>query len=168
MASEKKIVTIAALKRRLRADRQAGKTIAFTNGCFDILHVGHVAYLEAARKRNRILVVGLNSDRSVSRIKGPDRPINPELSRARVLAALACVDYVILFNEETPYDLIKAVGPDVLIKGGDWTVDNVVGADIVKAKGGRVEIISYIPDVSTTGIIAKIKDRMYTQQGHKL
>lgn len=159
MKSAQKIVSATTLLRRLRRERQAGKTIAFTNGCFDILHIGHVAYLETAKKKNRVLVVGLNSDSSVRKIKGPTRPVNSEMSRARVLAALACVDYVVLFSDETPYELIKAVKPDVLIKGGDWAPDTVVGADIVKAHGGKVEIISYIPDFSTTGIIDKIKGK---------
>lgn len=159
MKSAQKIVSVTTLLRRLRRERQAGKTIAFTNGCFDILHIGHVAYIETAKKKNRVLVVGLNSDSSVRKIKGPTRPVNSEMSRARVLAALACVDYVVLFSDETPYELIKAVKPDVLIKGGDWAPDTVVGAEVVKAYGGKVEIIAYIPDFSTTGIIDKIKGK---------
>ena len=157
MASEKKIVTVSALKRRLAHDRRQGKQIAFTNGCFDILHVGHVVYLEAAKKKNRVLIVGLNSDASVQKIKGPTRPVNAENDRARVLAALSCVDYVTIFSDETPYALIKAVQPDVLIKGGDWAPGQVVGADIVQAKGGKVEIITYRPEFSTTKIIKKIQ-----------
>lgn len=162
MNSSSKIISVTALKRHLRRERQSGKTIAFTNGCFDILHSGHVVYLEAAKRTNRVLIIGLNNDRSVRRLKGPTRPINPEASRARVLAALTCVDYVILFAEDTPYELIKAVKPDILIKGGDWKPEHVIGADVVKANGGKVEIISYVPDCSTTGIITKIQKRYRT------
>jgi len=159
LKSAQKIVSLSSLKRRVSQDRRAGKTVAFTNGCFDILHSGHVTYLETAKKKDRVLIVGLNSDASVRKIKGPSRPVNCEQNRARVLAALACVDYVTIFNEETPYELIKAVQPDVLIKGADWKADQVAGADIVKARGGKVELISYVPNCSTTGIIAKINKR---------
>jgi rfaE bifunctional protein nucleotidyltransferase chain/domain len=152
--SAKKIVGAAALKVKLSALRRQGYTIAFTNGCFDLMHLGHVQYLEAAKsKGKRILIVGLNSDKSISAIKGPNRPICPQKSRAAVMASLACVDFVVIFNEETPYKLIKTLQPDVLIKGADWKGKRVAGDDIVK----KVEFIKYIPGFSTTNIIEKIK-----------
>lgn len=157
MVSKNKILKLPALKRKVAALRKAGRIIAFTNGCFDILHYGHISYLETAKKNDRILVVGLNSDRSVRKIKGPGRPINHELNRAGVLAALACVDFVTLFEEETPYALIKAVQPDILIKGADWKGQGAVGTDIVKARGGKVEFIKYLPNLSTTYMIKKIE-----------
>ena len=148
-----KIVSKEELKKKLSALRRQGKTVVFTNGCFDLMHLGHVAYLQAAKRGSRILVVGLNSDRSIRRIKGPSRPICPQKSRAAVLAALSCVDFVVIFNEDTPYSLIKAVNPDVLIKGADWKGKQIVGADIVK----KVELIKYVKGFSTTGIIEKIR-----------
>ena len=120
MSLADKIVRKEALLNKLSILRREGKAIAFTNGCFDVMHLGHVTYLETAKKGSRILVVGLNSDASIRRIKGPSRPICPQKSRAAVLAALSCVDFVVIFNEDTPYNLIKAVHPDVLIKGADW------------------------------------------------
>jgi D-beta-D-heptose 7-phosphate kinase/D-beta-D-heptose 1-phosphate adenosyltransferase len=157
MTSKNKILKFHALKRKITELRQKGRVIAFTNGCFDILHYGHISYLESAKKKDRILIIGLNSDRSVKKIKGPGRPINHELNRAGVLAALSCVDFVTLFDEETPHDLIKAVQPDVLIKGADWKGKGAVGSDIVKARGGKVEFIKYVPNLSTTNTIKKIK-----------
>jgi rfaE bifunctional protein nucleotidyltransferase chain/domain len=152
-----KIVKIAVLKRHINRWRQKGTAIAFTNGCFDILHYGHVQYLEKAKKEDRVLVVGLNSDASVRRIKGPGRPVNPQDLRAGVLAALACVDYVILFEEDTPCRLIRDVQPDILIKGADWKGKEIVGRDIVKARGGKIELISYIKGLSTTRTISKLR-----------
>ena len=149
---ENKIIGLQALKVKLSALRRQGKTIAFTNGCFDLMHMGHVSYLQAAKKGNRVLVVGLNSDKSISRIKGPNRPICPQKSRAAVMAALECVDFVVIFNEDTPYNLIKAVKPDILVKGADWKGKEVVGSDIAK----KIELIKYIPGFSTTNIIEKI------------
>jgi D-beta-D-heptose 7-phosphate kinase/D-beta-D-heptose 1-phosphate adenosyltransferase len=132
--------------------------IAFTNGCFDILHYGHVSYLEAAKKKDRVLIVGMNSDASVRSLnKAPDRPIVPQDQRAAVLAGLACVDFVILFDEPTPAKLIAALKPGILIKGADWKGKEVAGADVVKANGGRVEFITYIERLSTTNIIEKIR-----------
>lgn len=160
MNSRRKIVKLEALKRKIRQASRTRKKIAFTNGCFDILHAGHVEYLEAAKKKDRILIVGLNSDSSVKKIKGSNRPINPEGQRASVLAALECVDYVTIFKEETPYQLIKAIGPDVLIKGADWKSKGVVGADIIKANGGKVELIRYVQGVSTTKVLKTIKKRV--------
>jgi len=151
-----KIVTVATLKRHLEQERRKRKKIAFTNGCFDILHAGHVSYLEKAKGQNRVLIVGLNSDASVRKIKGPKRPIVDQKNRARLLAALNCVDYVVFFNEPTPLKLIKAVSPDVLIKGADWKERDVVGADVVKQNGGKVELIRFIAGLSTTNIIETI------------
>ena len=130
--------------------------VVFTNGCFDILHPGHVDYLQRARDLGSCLVVGLNSDASVRRLKGALRPVNDEASRALVLAALACVDYVVLFEEDTPYELIKAVRPDILVKGGDWSVDRIVGRDLVEERGGRVLSIPLLEGYSTTAIVDRI------------
>jgi len=153
-----KIIGLQSLKKKLSALRRSGKTIAFTNGCFDLMHVGHVKYLDAAKKGNRILVVGLNSDKSVQKLdKGPGRPICPQASRAAVLAALASVDFVVVFNEETPYNLIKAIEPDVLIKGADYKGQAVVGEDIVKARGGKLELVKFVKGFSTSNIIEKIR-----------
>jgi rfaE bifunctional protein nucleotidyltransferase chain/domain len=129
------------------------KTIVFTNGCFDIIHAGHVQYLEQAKQLGEILIIGLNSDASVKRLKGSLRPFNTEQDRAIVLAALAAVDYIIIFAEDTPYELIKQIQPDVLVKGGDWAVDKIVGADIVQAKGGKVLSLPYKEGLSSTNLI---------------
>ncbi len=139
---------IQKLSRRLRAE---GKKIVFTNGCFDILHAGHVRYLRQARRLGDVLIVGLNSDRSVSAIK-PGRPINSEKNRAAVLAGLAAVDYVVVFSEKTPYNLIKALKPDVLVKGGDWKKEDIIGSDIAK----ETYSLPFVKGISTTRIIEKI------------
>ena len=158
MTTSSKVIKLPALKKKLALLRRQKREIAFTNGCFDILHYGHVSYLEAAKKRDRILIVGMNSDASVRSLdKGSDRPIVPQDQRAAVLAGLACVDLVVLFDEPTPAKLIAAVKPDVLIKGADWKGKEVAGADVVKAHGGRVEFITYVDRLSTTNIIAKIR-----------
>ena len=149
-----KILSPARLREILKKRR--GKTIVFTNGCFDILHIGHVKYLKAAKSKGDILIVGLNADRSVRRLKGPSRPLTPQNERAQILAALECVDFVVLFNEDTPERLIRMLQPDVLVKGGDWPLDKIVGADIVRAKKGRVLAIPYVKNRSTTGLIHKI------------
>ena len=159
MDTRKKIVSWSALKRRITVARRQGIRIGFTNGCFDILHSGHVRYLESAKKKSRLLVIGLNSDSSVKRIKGPQRPVNSQEQRAEVLAALACVDLVAIFEEDTPYELISRVIPDVLIKGADWKGREVVGSDIVRANGGKVELIKYFPQFSTTKTIKRIIKR---------
>ena len=143
-----------AVVERLRADH---KTVAFTNGVFDLLHPGHVRYLQHARNLGDALVVGVNSDRSVRRNKGPDRPINPEAERAEVLAALACVDAVAIFDEETPFEIISALEPDVLVKGADWAEDAIVGRDIVEARGGRVVRVDIEPGYSTTAILDRVR-----------
>lgn len=140
---------------RFRKDNQ-DKKIVFTNGCFDILHVGHKRYLQQAAALGDILVIGVNSDDSVRRLKGPDRPVNNEQDRAEILSALGFVDYVVIFDEDTPYDLIKQIQPDVLVKGGDYKPEEVVGKDIVEARGGRLELISFVEGKSTTNIINKI------------
>lgn len=151
-----KVLSLDELRPVVARRQRAGQKCVFTNGCFDILHAGHVAYLEEARKCGDFLVVGLNSDESVRIIKGPFRPINPEGLRASVLAGLESVDYVVLFDEPTPLGLIEALGPDCLVKGADWDEDEIVGAAFVKAKGGRVVRIPFVHDVSTTKIIGKI------------
>ena len=133
--------------------------IAFTNGCFDLLHAGHVQYLEEARRAADCLVVGLNSDASVRlQGKGDGRPVNPQADRARVLAGLGCVDFVVIFDEPTPLELIRAIRPDVLVKGADWPEDQIVGSTEVKASGGRVLRIELAPGRSTTGIIERIRN----------
>ncbi len=155
---EAKILPLETLLPLLEEARELGQKIVFTNGCFDLLHAGHVSYLEAARKEGDLLVVGLNTDRSVRKIKGPGRPLNPEGFRARVLAGLAAVDFVVLFHEETPERLIRAIKPDVLVKGADWPEDKIVGAPFVKSYGGRIVRIPFEFDVSTTKIVTKIRD----------
>ncbi|WP_457639988.1 D-glycero-beta-D-manno-heptose 1-phosphate adenylyltransferase [Persephonella sp.] len=137
--------------------KKEGKKIVFTNGCFDIIHAGHVDYLEKAKALGDVLVVGLNSDSSIKRIKGADRPVNIQEHRKRVLEALKPVDLVIVFDEDTPERLIKQVKPDVLVKGGDWSVENIVGADFVKSYGGEVKTINFVYDISTTKIIEKAR-----------
>ena len=143
-----------ALVERLRS---AGKTIVFTNGVFDLLHVGHVRYLQRARDLGDALLIGLNSDRCVRQIKGPERPITTESERAEVLEALGCVDGVVVFDEATPRNLIAAIQPDVLVKGADWAEDAIVGRDIVEARGGRVVRVALEAGHSTSAIIAKIR-----------
>jgi rfaE bifunctional protein nucleotidyltransferase chain/domain len=143
-----------ALVERLRS---AGKTIVFTNGVFDLLHVGHLRYLQRARGLGDALLVGVNSDRSVRLIKGPDRPINSEAERAEVLEALACVDAVVIFDEATPREVIAVLQPDVLVKGADWAEDAIVGRDLVEARGGRVVRVAIEPGHSTTTIVERIR-----------
>ena len=150
---QKKIISRSQLASYIHKFRTTKKKIAFTNGTFDILHRGHVTYLEKAKKEADILFVGVNSDASVKSYKGPDRPINPEKDRMCVLAALACVDYVILFTEPTPLNLIKAIKPDVLIKGADWKINQIAGAKEVKSWGGKVKRIPMVPGRSTTRLI---------------
>lgn len=137
--------------------QQQGKTVGFTNGCFDILHAGHVTYLSQAAQLADVLVIGLNSDASVQRLKGPTRPVNTQHDRAVVLSSLKAVDYVCIFDEDTPYELIKAIQPDVLVKGGDYLVEQIVGADIVSARGGRVLSLPFVEGKSTTSIIERMK-----------
>jgi rfaE bifunctional protein nucleotidyltransferase chain/domain len=147
----------AALERFVRAARAAGRRIVFTNGVFDLLHPGHVRYLKAARAHGDVLIVGLNSDASVRRNKGPERPILPEKERAEVVAALACVDAVSIFDDDTPADIIRRVQPDVLVKGSDWPADQIVGRDTVEARGGRVILEPLEQGYSTSAIIDKAR-----------
>jgi rfaE bifunctional protein nucleotidyltransferase chain/domain len=155
----KNILTLEALKKELEHLRKQKKKVVFTNGCFDIIHRGHIEYLSKAKALGDVLVVGVNSDSSVKRIKGPNRPIVAEEDRMYVLANLRPVDYVCLFQEDTPYELISAIIPDVLVKGADWDISKIVGRDIVEATGGRVATIEFVPNRSTTSIIEKILER---------
>jgi rfaE bifunctional protein nucleotidyltransferase chain/domain len=152
---ENKLSSVSSLVRKLARRRHGGK-IVFTNGCFDILHVGHVDYLQKAKKLGDTLVVGLNSDASVRRLKGKGRPVNKQADRARVLSGLSCVDHVVIFNEDTPYELIKALRPDTLVKGGDWKTRDIVGSDLVRSFGGKVARIAFVKGYSTTALIKKI------------
>ena len=136
----------------------AGGCVVFTNGVFDLLHPGHVRYLTAARALGDLLIVGINADASVKRLqKGPDRPINPEGERAEVIAALCCVDAVVIFGEDTPHDIVSAIQPDILVKGADWAADAIIGRDVVEARGGRVERIALAPGYSTTAILERLR-----------
>jgi rfaE bifunctional protein nucleotidyltransferase chain/domain len=138
--------------------RSQGKKLVFTNGCFDLLHRGHVHVLREAKACGDLLITGINSDSSVKQIKGPARPVLPESDRCELLGAMEMVDFVILFNEPDPHDLISALRPDVLVKGGDWNVEKIIGADLVEETGGRVVVIPYIKGFSTTEIIERIKN----------
>ncbi len=137
--------------------RSENKKIIFTNGCFDLLHIGHVTYLEEAKKLGDILIVGINTDDSVKKLKGPSRPIQNENDRCRILAALKAVDHTILFSEETPLNLIKSIKPDVLVKGGDWKTEQIIGSDFVISNGGMVKSLGFVGNKSTTAIIEKSK-----------
>lgn len=150
-------ITREQLARRLERERQLGRRIVFTNGCFDLLHVGHVRCLRKARALGDLLVVGVNSDRSVARVKGPGRPIVPEAERAEMVGALGCVDYVTLFDEETPEELISSVAPDILVKGGDWRPGEVVGREFVEERGGKVVIIPLEQGYSTSSLVERIR-----------
>jgi D-beta-D-heptose 7-phosphate kinase/D-beta-D-heptose 1-phosphate adenosyltransferase len=147
---------IAAL---IAVEKAGGRKTGFTNGCFDILHVGHVRYLTMARKSCDLLVIGLNSDGSVRRLKGDERPVNGHAERAEVLAALECVDYVTVFEQDTPRELIRSITPDMIFKGGDWKKEDVVGADHVEEHGGEVRIIPFVEGFSTTNTIRKLKGK---------
>ena len=154
--SGSKVKKLSSLKRIAVALKKKGRKIVFTNGCFDILHYGHVMYLEKARRTGDCLIVGINSDLSVKRIKGPHRPVVNEFDRARVLAGLESVDFVAIFNEETPLKLIKALKPDLLIKGSDWKNKGIVGSDFVRSYGGKVLTVKLAKGRSTTNLIKKI------------
>jgi rfaE bifunctional protein nucleotidyltransferase chain/domain len=151
IVAREQLVAIGAQARR------DGRRVVFTNGCFDLLHVGHVRYLAAARDAGDLLLVGINDDASVRRSKGPARPLVPAAARAEVVAALAAVDYVTLFAEDTPYELIRALLPDVLVKGGDWAADRVVGRDVVEAHGGSVLLIPVVAGFSTTTLLDRLR-----------
>jgi D-glycero-beta-D-manno-heptose 1-phosphate adenylyltransferase len=153
-----KVLSRSEVVSALTTKRTEGQRVVFTNGCFDLMHVGHTRYLQAARNLGDLLVVGVNTDRSLHALnKGSDRPIVPERQRAEVLAALACVDYVVLFDEPDPGRLITEIQPDVLVKGGDWTPDKIVGRETVEARGGVVTTIPLVPGVSTTALVEKIR-----------
>ncbi len=137
--------------------KEEGKKLVFTNGCFDIIHRGHVSYLNRAKALGDYLVVALNSDESVKRLKGEGRPINKLVDRAYVIANLKAVDFVVSFEEDTPFEIISAIIPDILVKGGDWDINNIVGRDVVESHGGKVYSLPYIENYSTTGIINKMK-----------
>ena len=156
MDTRSKIIDPLTLADRLSSLRSAGKLVVFTNGCFDILHIGHVRYLSAAKNEGDLLVVGLNSDQSVRRIKGKRRPIVKQDHRSEILASLQVVDYVTLFDEPDPLKLIQLLKPSILVKGEDWSEDKIIGADIVKANGGRVVRVPLAGDASTSGIIERI------------
>ena len=153
-----KIRDVAAAKTLVNQWKQEGKKVVFTNGCFDILHLGHVDYLEKARALGDKLVVGLNSDDSVGRFKGPNRPIQDQNSRAHVLASLQFIDLVVFFNEDTPLKLITELVPAILAKGSDYLAENIIGADVVKKNGGVVKTIDFVPGYSTSRIIEKIRE----------
>ncbi|MEN8200929.1 MAG: D-glycero-beta-D-manno-heptose 1-phosphate adenylyltransferase, partial [Thermodesulfobacteriota bacterium] len=152
-----KIYSLDELARVVSRRKKTGQKIVFTNGCFDIIHAGHVDYLEKARRQGDFLVLGLNNDQSIRSIKGPERPVNEESLRARVLAALGCVDGIVLFGEDTPINLITSLCPDVLVKGADWEESQIVGAAEVKAGGGRVERIPFTNPTSTSAMIERIR-----------
>jgi D-beta-D-heptose 7-phosphate kinase/D-beta-D-heptose 1-phosphate adenosyltransferase len=155
-----KVMAREQLVPLLHAARTQGKRIVFTNGCFDLMHVGHTRYLQAAKALGDVLVVGVNSDASVRSLnKAPDRPIVTEAQRAEVVAALGCVDYVAIFSEPDPLNLITAVQPDVLVKGGDWDIDRIIGRGVVEQRGGVVRTIPLVPDMSTTSLIQQIRSQ---------
>jgi len=156
MPKNEKIVTRQQIQEITARLRNAGRKIVFTNGCFDILHIGHLELLEAARGRGDTLIVGLNSDNSVRRLKGSERPLNREADRARILAALETVDYVVIFEEDTPRQLIEAIIPDILVKGGDYNLDTIVGRDFVEAHGGTVIVFPLVQGKSTSDLIEKL------------
>jgi len=157
--SDSKIKHLDVLTAIITAEKARGKRVVFTNGCFDLLHAGHVKYLQKARSLGDLLVLGLNSDASVRRLKGEKRPLIGEEERAHILAALDCIDYVAIFDEDTPLGLITALKPHILAKGGDYTADGVVGKDVVEAYGGRVELVTFVDGKSTTNIIERILER---------
>jgi D-beta-D-heptose 7-phosphate kinase/D-beta-D-heptose 1-phosphate adenosyltransferase len=159
-----KIKTVEELRPLLAILHATGKKIVFTNGCFDLIHTGHTRYLAVARSFGDILVVAVNSDASVSTIKGEKRPINSQQERAEALAALESVDFVTIFSEPDPYKVISALQPDVLVKGGDWPIEKIIGRDVVEARGGKVVNVPFVEGQSTTGIINKILQK-YAKMG---
>lgn len=154
-----KVLPLNQLQIERERLRQAGKKVVFTNGCFDLLHPGHVRYLQQARALGDALIVALNSDRSVRELKGDKRPILTEAERSEVMAALACVDFVTVFDEPTPREIISALLPDVLVKGGDWGIDAIVGREEVEAAGGKVMSLAFVEGCSTTDVIERIAQR---------
>lgn len=158
MSTAQKIKTLEQLLPQIESWKSENQKIVFTNGCFDILHLGHIDYLEKSRKKGNKLVIGLNTDSSIKILKGENRPINNDEFRSRMLASLEFVDAVIFFNDETPINLIKSVKPDVLVKGDDYLTENIVGADFVISNGGKVETVELVKGYSTTNLIEKIKN----------
>lgn len=152
-----KVLAGSSLEEAIAFYRKENKKIVFTNGCFDLLHIGHVRYLEQAKSLGDVLIVGINTDASVQALKGPTRPIQNENDRAEILASLKAVDHTVLFGEETPLNLIKQIKPNLLVKGGDWKPDQIVGSDFVLANGGQVQSLQFINGKSTTSIIEKSK-----------
>jgi rfaE bifunctional protein nucleotidyltransferase chain/domain len=157
VSTQYKICELAEAQQRRDDWKSAGEQVVFTNGCFDILHLGHVDYLEKAHQTGTKMIVGVNSDASVRVLKGPERPVNNEYARARIIASLQFVDLVIVFHEETPLELINILLPDILVKGDDYSFETIVGAKEVIAAGGQVKTIPLVPSYSTTGIIQKLK-----------
>jgi rfaE bifunctional protein nucleotidyltransferase chain/domain len=156
-----KVIDKDAAARWVQDLRGRGQKVVFSNGCFDLLHRGHVAYLEEARSRGDALIIGVNTDASVERLnKGPGRPLTPEADRARVLAALACVDRVVLFDEDTPLELITLLKPDVLVKGGDYQLHEIVGREVVEARGGKVLALPFVAGYSTSALIDRIRSEL--------
>jgi D-beta-D-heptose 7-phosphate kinase/D-beta-D-heptose 1-phosphate adenosyltransferase len=147
---------ILEIRKQLKADN---KKVVFTNGCFDLIHAGHVDYLSKAKAMGDVLIVGLNSDSSIRRIKGEKRPITPEIERAFVISNLKAVDYVTLFDEDTPFEIINTLIPDILVKGADWSIDKIVGRDVVEYNGGEVKTIEFVNEQSTSNIIKLILDK---------
>lgn len=158
MLNQPRVLNSVTLESALKSYQAAGKKIVFTNGCFDLLHIGHVTYLEEAKKLGDVLIVGINNDESVKRLKGPTRPVQNESDRCQILAALKAVDHTILFAEDTPLNLIKAVKPDVLVKGGDWKPEQIVGSEYVLANGGKVMSLNFVNGKSTSNIIEKAQN----------
>ena len=156
MSNIKNINELAEIRKEFKLQN---KKVVFTNGVFDILHAGHVDYITKAKSKGDVLIVAVNSDSSVKKIKGELRPVVPQNERAFIISSLKPVDYVVIFNEETPYEVIKKIIPDVLVKGADWSIENIVGGDIVEAAGGKVETIEFINDSSTTNIIKTVLER---------
>jgi rfaE bifunctional protein nucleotidyltransferase chain/domain len=155
---DQKILTKEQLEVQIHEWNLEGKKIVFTNGCFDIIHPGHIAYLSEAASLGDVLVIGVNTDQSVKKLKGENRPVNDEFSRSQLLAAMFFVDAVVFFNEDTPIDLINAVRPEVLVKGGDYTIDSIVGAKETLERNGEVKVLSFLPGYSSTAVIEKIKN----------
>lgn len=157
LGSAARVLDRAHLNQVINDYKKQNKKIVFTNGCFDLLHIGHVTYLDQAAALGDVLIVGINSDESVKKLKGPTRPIQSEMDRASILAALKSVDHTVIFTEETPYELIKIIKPDILVKGGDWKPEQIVGSDIVSSYGGEVKSLLFLDGKSTTNIIEKSK-----------
>lgn len=158
-----KIKNLTELLSALAVHKQQGRKIVFTNGCYDLIHVGHIRCFKEGKKLGDIMVVAVNSDRSVRALKGPRRPIVPQEERAEILAALECVDYVTIFDQDTPREIISLLKPDILVKGGDWTVDTIVGRDIVEAYGGKVLSLPLVAGVSTTAMVNAIASHLSKQ-----